>query len=71
MHTLTLCTKYTFGDRVRFDSQIQGIAGTGVIVAITVDALRQIDYIIDGDGEHRSQLIGGILEGEISLEVDS
>ena len=64
MHTLTIQTKFTFGDRVRFDSPFQGKNGTGTIVAITVGPGNEIDYLIDpGDG----YLQGGILEHEITL----
>ncbi|WP_020475688.1 phospholipase D-like domain-containing protein [Zavarzinella formosa] len=65
MHTHTLRTKYTFGDRVRFNSHTQGIEGTGKIFAITVDSEGQIDYIVDiGRGEY-SELQNGIYEDEI------
>lgn len=64
MHTLTVRTKFTFGDRVRFDSPTQQASGTGAIVAITVGPDNQIDYLIDpGEG----YLYGGIMENEITL----
>lgn len=65
MHTLTLHTKYTFGDRVRFDSRAQGRTGSGRIVAITVDDEGRIDYIIDVKTGQFSHLQAGIYEDEI------
>jgi hypothetical protein len=67
MHSLTIQTKYTFGDRVRFDSASQGGSGTGRIFAITVDAQRQIDYIIEIDQGSYTDLQPGVLEHEIEL----
>jgi hypothetical protein len=64
MHTLTLRTKFTFGDRVRFDSPTQRRCGTGTIFAITIDAEGMHDYMIRVDG--KDMLQPGILEGEIS-----
>ena len=64
MHTLTVQTKYTFGDRVRFDSTLQGCSGIGTIFAITIDAEGQIDYMIEVE---RGEIQPGILENEISL----
>ena len=64
MHTLTVLTKFTFGDRVRFDSAAQHCSGSGTIFAITIDAQGQVDYLIEismGD------LQPGILEHEINL----
>lgn len=64
MHTLTVQTKFTFGDRVCFDSPFQRKSGTGIIAAITVGPNNQIDYLIDtGDG----YIQGGIEEHEITL----
>ncbi len=64
MHTLTIRTKFTFGDRVRFDSPTQRRSGTGTIFAITIDAEGLHDYMIDVDGQDKLQ--PGILEDEIS-----
>jgi hypothetical protein len=66
MHTLTIRTKFTFGDHVRFDSRIQGCRGTGTIFAITVDLEGQIDYLIRLDDDP-GDLQPGILENEITL----
>jgi hypothetical protein len=69
VHTHTLRTKYTFGDRVRFDSPTQRRSGTGTICVITFDGYGRIDYIIEVDGQPYMQ--GGILEDEISyLKTD-
>ncbi len=66
MHTLLVRTKFTFGDRVRFDSQAQGYSGTGTIFAITIDAENQIDYIIAIRQGEYDELQPGILENEIT-----
>jgi len=65
MHTLTVQTKFTFGDRVRFDSPIQGRSGVGSIVGITAYAEGPHDYIINVDDDPLLQ--PGILEDEINL----
>ena len=64
MHTLTVQTKYTFGDRVRFDSPTQRRSGTGTIFAITIDGEGMIDYMIAINGG--ADLQPGILENEIT-----
>jgi hypothetical protein len=71
MHTLTVRTKFTFGDRVKFDSPTQSRSGVGKVFAITVDAEWHIDYMIEIDrGEYTVQ--PGILEDEILLlDADS
>ncbi len=68
MHSLTLLTKYTFGDRVRFNSRMQSCSGTGRIFAITIDEDRKIDYMIEIDLEEVSDIHmqPGILEDEIT-----
>jgi hypothetical protein len=69
MHTLTIRTKYIFGDRVRFDSPTQRRSGTGTIRVITIDGEGMIDYMIEVDGKAYFQ--PGILEDEITyLEAD-
>lgn len=65
MHTLTLRTKYTFGDHVQFASHTQGLSGSGKVVAITVDAEGHIDYLIDISTGEFSELQPGIYEDEI------
>jgi hypothetical protein len=67
MHTLTVWTMFTFGDRVRFDSPTQQRSGSGTVFAITVDRYGQVDYMIDiGQGAY-SDLQPGILENEMTL----
>ncbi len=65
MHTLTIQTKFTFGDRVKYFSPTQGgISGSGKIEIITVGSDGSIDYgILDEDGDIQP----GILENEITL----
>jgi hypothetical protein len=65
MHRRTLETKYTFGDRVRFDSPSQGCQGVGTIYGITIYATGEPDYLIHPDDD--SAIQPGILENEISL----
>ena len=55
MHTLTIQTQFTFGDRVRFDSPTQGCSGTGTVYAITVDEARQIGRVELQDEALRSR----------------
>ena len=65
MHTLVAQTKFTFGDRVRFDSEVQKCSGTGEILAITVEVDGSINYLISvPDAEY---LHAGIQENEITL----
>jgi hypothetical protein len=64
MHTLTITTRYTFGDKVRFDS-ING-KGTGKVFAIDVDKERCISYVIEIDMGQYSDVQPGILESEIT-----
>lgn len=65
MHTHTIRTKFTFGDRVRFDSPATCEEATGTIVGITLMTDNMIDYLIDpGNGR---ELFGGILEHQITL----
>jgi hypothetical protein len=68
MHTLTVRTKFTFGDRVRFDSKVQGRGGSGTICGITMYDDGQFDYMIRQ--EERDELQPGILEEEITLLAD-
>jgi hypothetical protein len=66
MYTLTFQTKYTFGQRIRFDSRMQGRSGIGTIFAITVDAEGKIDYTLSiMDEAGYSDLQPGIYEEEI------
>ena len=71
MHALTVQTKFTFGDRGRFDSRIQGCSGVGKVFAITVDWMRRVDYIIEIDQGSHSDLQPGILDDEMVLLGDS
>jgi hypothetical protein len=64
MHTLTIQSRFTFGDRVRFNSRQQGCSGTGTIRLITVDERGEVDYTIEPDGEDSWQ--PGIVEDEIT-----
>jgi hypothetical protein len=68
MHTLTVRTRFTFGDRVRFDSRAQGRSGVGKVFAITIDAEGRIDYMIEMmDRDGFGDLQPGILEDEMTL----
>jgi hypothetical protein len=65
MHTFTIQSKFTFGDRVYFDSPTQGCRGTGKIFAIVIDAHGYLDYMIEQDD--RPEIQPGIQESEIAL----
>ncbi len=65
MHTLTVQTRFTFGDRVRFDSPTQGCSGTGTVMWITVGPDLSVDYMIESD--HDGQIQPGILGSEMTL----
>jgi hypothetical protein len=65
MHTYTVQTTFTFGDRVRFESKTQRCSGCGRVYAITLNDYGTIDYVIDLDDE--SPLQPGILENELLL----
>lgn len=65
MHTHTIRTRFTFGDRIRFNSRMQRCSGEGTVVAFTVGADGQIEYLIEVVGEENLQ--PGILEDEITL----
>jgi hypothetical protein len=68
MYPLIIKSKFTFGDRVSFFSRIQcGIAGSGDIYAITIDAEGRIDYMIQLDENATRNIQPGILENEITL----
>ncbi len=69
MHTITIQTKFTFGDHVRFDSSTQGRTGTGKIVGITVYTDGSVDYLIDPEGDKYLQ--PGIVEHEMILLNDT
>ena len=67
MHELTIRTRFTFGDRVKYDSPTQKRSGSGIVRVITVGEDGHIDYMIGVEsGEY---LQGGILEGEMTLLV--
>lgn len=67
MYRIAFETKFTFGDRVRFDSKAQNRCGTGKIFAITIDEQGNVDYIIEINDESTHDLQPGILEEEIEL----
>jgi hypothetical protein len=64
MHTHTVRTRYTFGDRVRYSSQYNG-SGTGKIVSICFHDSDPPYYYIEVDGSRDIQ--GGIMDDEITL----
>jgi hypothetical protein len=69
MHTHTIRTKFTFGDRVRFDS-VMTRSGVGTVLEIVFgiyDGRTQIYYMLElksGD------IQGGITEDEMTLVED-
>jgi hypothetical protein len=70
MHTHTIRTRFTFGDRVRYDSKLQRCSGTGTIFVISLDATGRVDYIIEVDRGDFSDLQAGVQEDEITLLAD-
>lgn len=75
MHALVIRSKFTFGDRVRFASRLQGCSGFGSIYAITIDVSAQISYMIDifesGIEPMASNIKAEIFEDEMELIQDS
>jgi hypothetical protein len=67
MHTHTVRTRFTFGDRVRFDSQLMRCTGEGTVFGITFVADGQVDYLIEIGRDGYSDLQPGIYEDEITL----
>jgi hypothetical protein len=71
MHTLTARTKFTFGDRVRFDylTSTGRRSGIGKVVAIEVWEVTlggpPITYALDVDGEDDGEF--GVPEGNLTL----
>jgi len=67
MHVHTVHTKFTFGDRVRYDSKHQKRSGTGVIMDITFGPENYLHYLVveDSNGE----CYAGIEEEAITLLV--
>ena len=70
MHAHTIRTKYTFGDRVRFDSTFQRRSGIGTVYAICFSGDGIIDYLIAVDGED-GHIQGGIDEHDMTPLTDS
>lgn len=68
MHTHTIRTKFTFGDRVRFNSLLNG-SGVGTVFAICFDESGGVDYLIQLDG--RDDMQGGIADDEMTLITDA
>ncbi|AMV24912.1 hypothetical protein VT84_10975 [Gemmata sp. SH-PL17] len=68
MHTLTVRTRFTFGDRVRFESQLQRCSGIGTVAGIMVSSDGSVDYMIEiARADGYSDFQPGILEGELAL----
>jgi len=65
MHSLNIITKYTFGDRVCFDSPTQLRNGNGKIVGIMIDEFMVITYMIAIEPGDYDDVQAGILESEI------
>jgi hypothetical protein len=70
MHSHTIRTRFTFGDRVRYDSPTQQCKGTGTICAITIGPDHVVDYMIEIERDGYSEIQPGILENEITLAED-
>lgn len=68
MHVHTVRTKYTFGDRVRYASQMNG-SGTGTIISIAFHPDPDYYYFIEIDGSR--EIAGGILDADITPLADT
>jgi len=66
VHVLTVRTKYTFDDHVRFDSRAQGQRGSGTVFAISIDADGNIFYTIRLDERTDFCMVDGVYEDEIT-----
>ncbi len=71
MHTHTVRTKFTFGDHVRFDSELQRSSGVGRVICITFSANGEVDYIIELDDRKGYDHQPGIIESEMTLLTES
>jgi hypothetical protein len=69
MHVLTIFTKFTLGDLVRFDSK-DG-KGAGKIFAITVHWDKSIDYLVEIDMGDYSDLLPGIVDADITEQLNN
>jgi len=67
-HTLEIQARFTFGDKVSFDSQLQECSGAGTIFGITVDRDMFVTYMIAIDYDSYDELQPGILENEMTLD---
>jgi hypothetical protein len=67
MHVHTVRTRYTFGDRVRYVSQMNG-SGTGTIISIAFHETPDYYYFIEIDGSR--EIAGGILDADITPLTD-
>jgi hypothetical protein len=67
MPSYTIQAKFAFGDRVRFDSQMQRCSGEGIVFGITLDRYGRMDYLIEIDCGEYTELQAGILESEMVL----
>lgn len=67
MHQFTVSTKFTFGERVNFDSVTQHLSGTGTVVAIIIEATREAYYMLVVDPPEVERIQPGILEEEMTL----
>jgi hypothetical protein len=68
MHVHSVRTKYTFGDRVRYVSQMNG-SGTGTIISIAFHA-DSADYYYFIELEGSREIAGGILDADIIPRTD-
>jgi hypothetical protein len=68
MHTLTVQTRFTFGDRVRFEAPGQECSDVGMVVAITINRDGKIDYVIKLDQVGGAgALQPGVPESDVTL----
>ena len=70
MHSITIQTKFRFGDLVEFASKLNGWSGVGKVFAITLDVHGLVDYMVDVGTDAISDLRPGIEESEMKLVTD-
>jgi hypothetical protein len=67
MHTITIQTKFRFGDLVEFDSKLNGWSGVGKVFAVTIDVHGHKDYMVDVSTDGFVDVRPGIEECEMKL----
>jgi hypothetical protein len=67
MHTITIQTRFKFGDLVEFASKWNGWSGVGKVFAVTFDVHGHLTYMVDIGIDGISEQRPGIEESEMKL----